>query len=353
MNVKDIAHSPSVRVLKGKTFLLIVIAGESQQGNSLREALGLSSRNETEAERMIRMGEMTPFGTVMTRTESNNKPHTASKPSSSNQISAFEQYLMDQQNKSVRHNNTKKGKKRKSDSSFKISDLKEEAARGQSPERRARLEKAKLATELETDASPAKSKKKRLSNRFDEKDQKQYHQAKERDFSGYKQRNRRFRLNYEWRGDPDKSDYSEDEEGFDQNDEEWKPGKEDYLNEEEESYGKGELLVLMRNFLLFSCNSFHKGFDPFIYTPCRIWNCSANVISIRVRFPAGIPQTKKGKGKRSTPAQSDDSDEDFDIGKIKAEFGVKQPRATGGSGGAGTSRVKDDGNEKSYKARLE
>ncbi len=48
----------------------------------------------------------------------------------------------------------------------------------------------------------------------------------------------------------------------------------------------------------------------------------------------------------------EDSDSDYDLAKMKAEFGVKQTKTTGG-GKAGIKRAKDDGDEKTYKRRIE
>ncbi|KAJ8318779.1 LOW QUALITY PROTEIN: hypothetical protein KUTeg_003870 [Tegillarca granosa] len=105
-----------------------------EQGTDLNQVLGLgpsTSQNETERERMIRLGEMTPFGTV---TAANNKPSTSTrKHQSVSQISltqpesllfqdsAFDMFLSE---KDQHHQGVKKKliqKKNKDDSSTNAS----------------------------------------------------------------------------------------------------------------------------------------------------------------------------------------------------------------------------------------
>ena len=176
---------------------------------------------------MIRLGEMTPFGTIMKGTD-----ESAETRSASGQMSEFEKYLMDQHQKSATKKKTFKKKRSVSLGKSKSSvDLHQE----EPAIKKSKLEKSQSAGELRKDhtCSPhAASKQKRLSNRFDEKDKRQY-APNEKDFSNYKQTNRRFKLKHQWTGDPDISDYSEGEEDFDPNDEEWRPDGDDYFDDEE------------------------------------------------------------------------------------------------------------------------
>ena len=77
-------------------------------------------------------------------------------------------------------------------------------------------------------------------------------------------------------------------------------------------------------------------------------------------FSAGIPETKRRKGsnKGSNKSKSGSNEDsldscEFDVGQIKAEFGVTHSRASGGNSGGGSKRAKDDGDEKAFKKRLE
>ncbi len=76
-------------------------------------------------------------------------------------------------------------------------------------------------------------------------------------------------------------------------------------------------------------------------------------------FSAGIPQTKrKGRGKKSGVSGAhangaSSSDEEFDLGAIKAKYGVKKKQTNSSSGPSRQSRGKDDGDEKLFKKRLE
>lgn len=58
------------------------------------------------------------------------------------------------------------------------------------------------------------------------------------------------------------------------------------------------------------------------------------------------------KSRKKSSVNHEDSDSDYDLAKMKAEFGVKQTKTTGG-GKAGIKRAKDDGDEKTYKRRIE
>ena len=178
---------------------------------------------------------MTPFGTIMKGTAESTETQ-----STSGQMSEFEKYLMDQHQKSATKKKTVKKKRSvplgKSKSSV---DLHQE----EPVVKKSRHEKSRSADELREEyhsLSHMTPKQKRMSNRFDEKDNRQY-VPNEKDFSNYKQRNRRFKLKHQWTGDPDISDYSEGEEGFDPNDEEWRPDGDDYLDKEEGGpYGNGK-----------------------------------------------------------------------------------------------------------------
>ena len=178
---------------------------------------------------------MTPFGTIMKGTAESTETQ-----STSGQMSEFEKYLMDQHQKSATKKKTVKKKHSvplgKSKSSV---DLHQE----EPVVKKSKLEKSQSADELRKEyhsLSHMTPKQKRMSNRFDEKDKRQY-VPNEKDFSNYKQRNRRFKLKHQWTGDPDISDYSEGEEGFDPNDEEWRPDGDDYLDKEEGGpYGNGK-----------------------------------------------------------------------------------------------------------------
>ena len=191
---------------------------------------------------MIRLGEMTPFGTVMPNAPKSTLGTEKQKGSQSNQISQFEKYLMDQSKKSA---SKKKTTKKKPSSALGKSKSTADLNQEEPAAKKSKLEKCKSDTELGTKSIEGKAKEKRLSNRFDEKDKRQY-EPLEKDFSNYKQRNRRYKLNHQWTGDPDISDYSDGEEGFDPDDQEWRPDGDDCINEEEDGpYGTGIFSLML------------------------------------------------------------------------------------------------------------
>ena len=189
---------------------------------------------------MIRLGEMTPFGTVMKgAVQSSSKPQDTTS-----HVSDFEKYLLDQHKKTSMKKKTAKKKVTAALGKSKSTlDLHEE----EPSVKKSKLHKSQSVGLIsETSVDQKSPNEKGLSNRFDEKDKRHY-SPREKDFSNYKQRNRRFKLKHQWTGDPNVSDYSDDEEGFDPNDEEWKP--DNYLNEEEDGpYGNGIYLYLKSRF---------------------------------------------------------------------------------------------------------
>ena len=213
--------------------ILSLSSDESEEVDTLEAALGLTTRNETETERMIRLGEMTPFGTVMSNVTKPASSTATQQGSQSNHMSEFEKYLMDQSKKSA----TKwKIHKKKPSSALGKSKSSADLNQEEPVTKKSKLEKSKSDTDLEVkkrDKSHETRKEKRLSNLFDEKDKRQY-TPNEKDFSNYKQRKRRYKLTHQWTGDPDISDYSDSEEGFDPDDQEWCPDKEEYRDEDED-----------------------------------------------------------------------------------------------------------------------
>lgn len=83
--------------------ILFLVDEETDDNIVLEEALGLPHFQETESERLIRLGEMTPFGTIMTPDGSHviNQQHP-------DVISDFNKYLLGQSQLS---NGSKKARK--------------------------------------------------------------------------------------------------------------------------------------------------------------------------------------------------------------------------------------------------
>lgn len=63
--------------------------------------LGESSIMETDSDRMIRLGEMTPFGTLMPGQQAKSRGVGTSKTSDEPQMSEFDKYLLAQATKKV------------------------------------------------------------------------------------------------------------------------------------------------------------------------------------------------------------------------------------------------------------
>ncbi len=209
-------------------FLLSLGGGAGEEAGSLEAALGLTSAGETETERLIRLGEMTPFGTAMTNVTNASaaKAKTSgAKPSTSNQVSAFEKYLIDQSKLSVVKKKTTT-QKRKPSSTITAS---ASSAQLENDESGSSAKKAKLVASKSTPDLKSATK----SNRFDAKDKRRYVSA-EKDFSSHKQSSRRFRVKHEWSGDPDpdvSDDAGEDASGDD--DAEWRPSRDDVIDDDE------------------------------------------------------------------------------------------------------------------------
>ncbi len=202
---------------------------------AMEAALGMGKKSETEMERLIRLGEMTPFGTSMSKI--NNENPSQSNAKSKQPISEFEKYLQDQASKSASkqgYTKKKSSNERKRDSKLVRHEIDEPLVK------KTKMLKSKSAPDLMSTSPSTKKKSHKNGNRFDAKDKRRY-QPYEKDFSSYKQRNRRYRLDHQWSGDPELSDFSDNNpDEFHPNDDEWKPGGDDWIDEEEDGpYGTG------------------------------------------------------------------------------------------------------------------
>ncbi len=217
----------------------------------LKQALTLgtySSNTETEVDRMIRLGEMTPFGTVIPTAEPPPLPPQPQGPKvvkvdTSAPVSDFDKYLLDQGSKAV---NKKKGSLSRKRSHTDIGhapdvdggykndkgrDRTKSKSRNDDPNSRSRTKKMRSSESepnlVYRDSPPerknsdggsfdaiSKASRKNLSsphkNIFDAKDKRKY-RPDETDFSGWKSRGRRgfSRLEHNFSGDS-KVDVGED-----------------------------------------------------------------------------------------------------------------------------------------------
>ena len=202
----------------------------------MEAALGIGgAKSETEMERLIRLGEMTPFGTSMSKIN-NEKPGQTSQKSKQ-PMSEFEKYLQDQAAKSASkqgYTKKKSANEKKRPSNLVPPESDEPVAKS------AKMFKLNSSPDLLSTHPSSKRKSTKGGNRFDAKDKRRY-QPYEKDFSSYKQRNRRYRLDHQWSGDPDLSDFSDNnQDEFNPSDDEWKPGRDDWMDEEQDGpYGTG------------------------------------------------------------------------------------------------------------------
>jgi hypothetical protein len=228
---------------------------------ALEQALGLSLQGETEQERMIRAGEMTPFGTVVKKTEKLKPTIRAS----TSEPTDFEKFLMGQDDK-IEKKTTSKVKKPTSTDTVKLKKNMSEPnlekfkkharkmdAEGIAHEKRlldiakGRQKERKRKGSPEREYSPKRRKsadddtrQRQKMNYFDAKDKRSY--RTEADFSNWQSSKAKDpKLEHEWTGDSE-VDYDGGEGSVD----EYRPSGEDLfdVSDGSPSPGKNILVVL-------------------------------------------------------------------------------------------------------------
>lgn len=187
---------------------------------ALEEALGLAaSVKETERERLIRTGEMTPFGSV---TAEKPAPKVI-RPDESKQLSDFEKYLLDQTKK---HSTHSKKKLKKSPSTPSKQNLEPSPSEGEPRVKKSKWSKQEASSSAATSASKRK-------NLFDAKDKRRY-QSNETDFSNYRSRKAHFpRLQHNFSEDGAMSDHEDyDDDGHNDEDRDYIPDEGHMLEED-------------------------------------------------------------------------------------------------------------------------
>ena len=213
------------------------VAGETEDteepastSSLMDQALGIGPvAEETERERMIRLGEMTPFGSTVSAPTDSSK---ASKPRKAEGMTDFEKYLKDQESKMSK---AKKAHKTKMKKSATASDL-------QNKDRKV-LPKNKLKrTHSETSIGDGSLRE--PGNRFDEADRRHYWSG-ESDTSRWHIRQRRShaRLGHNFSEDGRLSDYEEDGETF--GDEDYVPHADEIIDDDEDFSAAGQIWVLL------------------------------------------------------------------------------------------------------------
>ena len=216
----------------------------------LEEALGLGPRqNETETERMIRQGEMTPFGTILSGSAPDSAMPSGPRLSGKGQMTEFEKYLFDQTQKCRK----KKPAKKSSATQNKSSVVKEkkngiaeqtkqkETEDNQTKNKKLKMSRSKSAPSLSgmchsdsDNASLGKNHNKvKRPNLFDTKDKRQYRPS-EYDFSNYRNHQPRFaRLKHNFSEDRRLSDFEDDDDDANK-DQDYIPNEDMMLQEDEE-----------------------------------------------------------------------------------------------------------------------
>ncbi len=198
----------------------------------LEQALGLSgSAEETETERMIRLGEMTPFGSIMKPKPSG--PHLA------NGASDFDKYLLDQSQKAMNVKRVKIKKKSSTPSKRGSDEAGCSDQRQDGPvKKRAKLRKSMSDSRISDKDIFVQNYNVKRPNLFDAKDKRTYWNANETDFSHRKPWRRRLhaRLGHNFSEDRALSDNDEDydNEGYMMPEEEYIPPQDSMLDEEEQ-----------------------------------------------------------------------------------------------------------------------
>ncbi|XP_064636661.1 DNA excision repair protein ERCC-6-like [Lineus longissimus] len=214
---------------------------------ALEQALGLSLQNETEHERMIRTGEMTPFGTVVKKPE---KPKSSIRLSTS-EPTDFEKFLMGQGSK-VKEKTPVKAKKstssditkmRKNSSEPNLEKLKKhvkkmddadiarekrliDIAKGRKKEhKRKNSPEREYSPKRRNSAEDELQTQRRKKNFFDAKDGRSY--RTEADFSNWQSGKAKYpRLEHEWTGDGEVDCAQEEGSG-----DEYRPSGDDCMEE--------------------------------------------------------------------------------------------------------------------------
>ena len=189
---------------------------------ALEQALGLGSAStETETERMIRQGEMTPFGTVVTNQPGTERPaSTGPRLSTGAEMTSFEKYLMDQQQKGSTRKKQPTGKKSTSEAKDNKATKNSDSAKRSSKEKKTKLTKSHSSpalTSLGDKSASSRGGADRPNDRpnlFDAKDKRTYRPS-EKDFSTWRSGRPRFaRLSHNFSGDgrlSDNEEYADDE----------------------------------------------------------------------------------------------------------------------------------------------
>lgn len=203
MKTLQAKHKSLLRKLPGAS----VEEGEEESENfDINQVLGLTAgpSKETEREKMIRLGEMTPFGTVVS------KPTTSSDKKISSisltQNSSFDQFFMDKDN--ARVSQKKPTPKVQSELNKKLERMK--ASLTEDSKKSEKKKKTEKSTSDEDNKKKGKCKSKR-KNIFDERDNKRYRDDVEgADFSHLKSSKSKFpKMNHNFSEDPVLSDQEE------------------------------------------------------------------------------------------------------------------------------------------------
>ena len=213
----------------------------------MASALGLPVRTETLQEKMVRLGQMTPFGTVMKFSNDKVDGTAEGKKNKPQHLSDFEKYFMAQ-------DKLAKGKVPKKSSS------QEQSEQSKTPAQNDSSPKTKKKRKVDEREGSTSGDKRKRENIFDAKDKRVYHSG-ERDYSNWKQYRRKSSIHHNFSEDGVVSDCDNGDDAgvYMDSEDEWKPARDqaefDDRDADDDAYTPGTVTLCFKSQLIsFVCN---------------------------------------------------------------------------------------------------